>query len=237
MDEAQKMKFKSSRQSTLLRAAGGLLFLLFVLLVLIFMPVGTLVYWKGWALFISFAIPVIFITSYFMKSDIAFLASRVKAGPIAERRKGQQVIQAFAGLFFLLVVLVPGLDARFGWSVVPWYLSIVGDVLVVLGLVFVFQVFRENRFASAAIEIEAGQRVIQTGPYRFVRHPMYSGAFVMLVGIPLALGSWWGLLFVLMLVIVIIFRLRDEERFLLKSLPGYDQYREKVRYRLIPYVW
>jgi protein-S-isoprenylcysteine O-methyltransferase Ste14 len=165
------------------------------------------------------------------------IASRVKAGPTAETRKSQQVIQALAAVFFVLVVFVPGLDTRYGWSMVPWSVSVLGDILVVVGLGIVFLVFRENTFASATIELDSNQHVIQTGPYRCVRHPRYSGALVMLVGVPLSLGSRWGLLFVLVLVLVVIVRLFDEERFLKQKLPGYIQYCKKVRYRLIPYVW
>jgi protein-S-isoprenylcysteine O-methyltransferase Ste14 len=219
------------------KAVAGLTSLLIILFLLIFMPVGTLFYWRGWGFFLSFSFSVIIITGYFMRTDIQFIASRVKAGPTAETRRSQQVIQAFAAVCFVLVVLVPGLDVRYGWSMVPWPVSVFGDVLVVLGLSIVFLVFRENRFASAAIEVGEEQRVIRTGPYGIVRHPMYSGATVMLVGIPLALGSWWGLLFVLLLVLVIVSRLLDEERFLSQHLSGYPEYRVKVRYRLIPYLW
>jgi protein-S-isoprenylcysteine O-methyltransferase Ste14 len=129
------------------------------------------------------------------------------------------------------------MDHRFGWSSVPWPLSLSGDALVAIGLFCVFLVFKENSFTSAIIEVGAGQQVISTGPYALVRHPMYSGAFVMLLGTPLALASWWGLLSVVPVILVIVWRLHDEEKFLIKNLAGYPDYRNQVRHRLIPFVW
>lgn len=238
MKKGEKKQQKGiSSQAIAGKAVAGLLFLLVILVILIFLPVGNLGYWRGWGFFLSFAIPVIIISLYFMKTDIAFIASRVKAGPVAETTTGQQIIQGFAAVLFVMVILIPGIDARYGWSSVPWFISIFGDVLVVAGLGIVFLVFRENRYASATIEVEPEQRVIQTGPYSIVRHPMYAGAVIMLIGVPLALGSWWGLLFVLLLSLIIAVRLLDEERFLTQHLPGYACYREKVRYRLFPYIW
>jgi len=155
----------------------------------------------------------------------------------AETEKSQQIIQGLVSVFFILAVLFPGIDHRYGWSNIPYYFVITGDILVILGLSIIFFVFRENRFASTIIEVGRGQSVVQTGPYAFVRHPMYSGALLMLLGIPLALGSWWDFLFVFLIFLAIIWRLSDEERFLTKNLPGYTFYRTKVRFRLIPYVW
>jgi protein-S-isoprenylcysteine O-methyltransferase Ste14 len=129
------------------------------------------------------------------------------------------------------------LDHRFGWSSVPPYVSVIGDVLVAFALYFVFLVFKENTFASATIEIGDDQKVIMTGPYAIVRHPMYIGALVMLVGVPLALGSWWGLLAIIPMVLVLIARLLDEEKFLAKNLAGYAEYQGKVKRRLIPLIW
>jgi len=120
---------------------------------------------------------------------------------------------------------------------VPAYVSIVGDLLVVAGFVFIFFVFRENSFASGTVEVAAGQKVISSGPYAMMRHPMYSGAIVMLLGVPLALGSWWALLTLIPFTLVILWRLLDEEKFLARNLPGYSEYQSKVKYRLVPLVW
>jgi protein-S-isoprenylcysteine O-methyltransferase Ste14 len=114
---------------------------------------------------------------------------------------------------------------------------IAGDGLVALGFLIIFFVLRENSFASGVIEVDAGQRVVATGPYALVRHPMYSGALVMLLGVPLALGSRWGLLLVIPITLVIAWRLLDEEAFLAKRLQGYPEYQARVRYRLVPWVW
>src|SRR6266481_3990443 len=141
------------------------------------------------------------------------------------------------GLGFIAMLVFPALDYRFGWSPVPASVAVLGDALIALGFLFTFFVFKENSYGASTIQIAEDQTVISTGPYAFVRHPMYAAALVMLLGIPLALGSWWGL-FVLVLVLpVLIWRLLDEERFLRQNLPGYPEYQVKVKYRLLPFVW
>ena len=133
--------------------------------------------------------------------------------------------------------VVPGLDHRFGWSAVPTYFVVAGDVLVALGMLTIFLVFRENTFTVSTVQVAANQRVVSTGFYARVRHPMYVGGLVFILGVPLALGSWWGLLTFIPLMLVIAWRLLDEERFLVKNLSGYEKYRGTVKYRLIPFVW
>ena len=161
----------------------------------------------------------------------------MRAGPTAEKERSQKIIQGFASLFFMATIIVPGLDHHFGWSTVPTPVVIASDVLVVFGFVSWFFVFKANSFAAATIQVVEGQRVITTGPYRWVRHPLYAGALPMFVCTPLALGSWWGLLAAIPLVGVIIWRLLDEERFLARNLPGYAEYCRSTPYRLIPFVW
>jgi protein-S-isoprenylcysteine O-methyltransferase Ste14 len=136
-----------------------------------------------------------------------------------------------------MIFVLSAIDHRFSWSVVPLFLVVAGDVLVALGLLIVFWVFKENSFASATIEVGMEQTLVSTGPYALVRHPMYFGAFIMLTGVPLALGSWWGLLTVIPIMVIIVWRLLNEEIFLEKELPGYSAYRKKVRYRLLPLIW
>jgi protein-S-isoprenylcysteine O-methyltransferase Ste14 len=138
---------------------------------------------------------------------------------------------------FFSILIIPSLDHRFGWSNVPLSIVIVGDILVALGFYLIFLVFRENTFAAATIEISTDQKVITTGPYSIVRHPMYIGALIMLLGTPPALGSWWGLLTFIPFTMIIVLRLFDEEKFLLKNLPCYKEYCQKIRYRLIPSLW
>ena len=144
---------------------------------------------------------------------------------------------SFASIGFIGLLVLPGLDHRFGWSQMPANVAIAGDILVVLGWIGIFFVFRENSFSSATIELAADQRVISTGPYALVRHPMYAAALVMLLGMPIALGSWWGVLTMAAVVPALAWRLLDEERFLARNLPGYSEYQRKVRYRLLPLVW
>jgi protein-S-isoprenylcysteine O-methyltransferase Ste14 len=182
-------------------------------------------------------VPPLLITMYLMKHDPKLLERRTTAGPGAEQERIQNIIQALAGLAFIAIFIVSALDHRFGWSTVPAYVTALGDVLVIFGFYLVFLVFKENTFASGTIEVVAEQRVISTGPYALVRHPMYIGALVMLVGVPLALGSWWGLLAIIPMIIVLILRLLDEEKFLAKNLAGYSDYQSKVRYHLFPLIW
>jgi len=174
------------------------------------------------------------ITRDLMTRDPALLARRMRAGPSAETEPRQQVIQSLATVAFLAIFLVSAFDHRFGWSDVPLVAVVVGDLLLVVGLLIVFLVFRANTFAAATIDVDNAQRVIATGPYALVRHPMYSGALLILLGTPPALGSWWGLLPVVLLAAVIIWRLLDEEAVLTRRLPGYAAYRRSVRWRLVP---
>jgi protein-S-isoprenylcysteine O-methyltransferase Ste14 len=220
-----------------IRAFAGLLFLLIVMAFIIFVPAWTLDYWQAWIFLVVFFVPPLLITIYLMKHDLKLLERRTTAGPGAEQERSQNIIQALAALAFIAIFIVSALDHRFGWSTVPAYVTALGDVLVIFGFYLVFLVFRENTFASGTIEVVAEQRVISTGPYALVRHPMYIGALVMLVGVPLALGSWWGLLAIVPMTIVLIFRLLDEERFLAKNLAGYSDYQSKVRYHLLPLIW
>ena len=165
------------------------------------------------------------------------LASRTQAGPTSETQKAQQVIQAFASLFFIGLFIVPGLDFRFHWSAVPAILSWVSNGFVVLGFFIVFLTFKENSYTSAVIEVAKAQKVITTGPYRLVRHPMYAGAILLLLFAPLALGSWVALPFPLPLILVVAIRSVEEEKFLRANLAGYADYCQKVRYRLAPTIW
>jgi len=171
------------------------------------------------------------------EKDPKLLERRVEAGPSAEKEKSQKIIQVFASIFFIAVLIIPSFDHRYGWSSIPFFIVIAGDFLVALGFFLIFLVLRENTFAAATIEVSANQKVITTGPYSIVRHPMYSGALIMLLCTPLALGSWWGMLTLIPFTLILIWRLLDEEKFLSKNLPGYNEYRQKVRYRLIPLLW
>jgi protein-S-isoprenylcysteine O-methyltransferase Ste14 len=220
-----------------LRAIRSAVFGTMALAALIFVPAGTLDYWQGWAYLAVFVGYTALITLYLALYDPKLLERRMRAGPTAERKTTQRVAMVFAIAGFIGLVVVSALDHRFGWSSMPPAISIIGDALVALGFLLIFIVLRQNSYAAATIQIAEEQKVISTGFYAIVRHPMYAGALPMLVGTPLALGSWWGLLALIIFMPALIWRLLDEERFLEKNLPGYTDYSQKVRWRMIPGIF
>ncbi len=215
----------------------GLAQLQVALALMLFVPAWSLRFWQGWVYWILFLLCVLAITLYFLKYDPHLIEGRLPAGWRAEQQTKQKIIQALAAPLFVAAMVVPSLDHRFGWSHVPVALVIAGDAMTVVSFAIIFLVFKENSYAAATIRVEAEQRVISTGAYRMVRHPMYAGAVLLFIATPLALGSFWGLIVVLPLSIVLAVRLLDEERYLSANLPGYDAYRSQVRYRLVPFVW
>ena len=219
------------------QAVIGLVAFAIVMWIALFLPSWTIDYWQAWIFWSVFLISVTAISVYFIKKDPALIAKRIKTGPTAESQRIQKITQSFSSIFFIMLLLIPPLDHRFQWSNVPSYLVLASDVFIVLGLATVFLVFRENTYTSATIEVSEEQKVVSTGPYGIVRHPMYSGALLMLFFLPLALGSYWGLLAFFPMLIVIGFRLIEEEKFLKKNLPGYENYCKKVRFRIVPFVW
>jgi protein-S-isoprenylcysteine O-methyltransferase Ste14 len=218
---------------TLRTAIIGLL----VLGLVIFGAAGTLAYWQGWAFILVFTISTNVLGVYLALADPALLERRLKAGPRAETRPAQKALisLAFVGSFALLIV--SALEHRFGWSNVPASISVLGNVLVALGLMVDLLVFRENSYGASTIEKMEGQHVISTGPYALVRHPMYGGVLIMVIGVPLALGSYWGLAFMLLNVPLLMLRILDEEAMLRQELEGYADYTRRVRSRLVPGLW
>ena len=209
-----------------------------VFLAIIFIPAGTVDYWQGWAFAGTLMVSSLLVTIYMALNDRELLESWLRMGPTAEKTSAQKVITAVGFVVFVAALVIIVLDHRLGWSPrVPAYLSILGDALAVLGILIYFLVVRENRYAASTIEVVEGQTVISTGPYAIVRHPMYAGAILVFLGTPLALGSWWGLLFTPLFIGWFAWRLLDEERFLRANLRGYDEYMRMARYRLAPYVW
>ena len=214
---------------------------LFVLVVamglLLFPPAGTFRYWQAWLYLSIFACASSLTTLYLMRRDPALLARRMSGGPTAEKRATQKLIMLFVSVCFVALLVVPALDRRFGWSRVPPVVVFLGDLLVAAGFYFILLVYRENTYTSATIEVAEGQKVVSTGPYSVVRHPMYASGSLYLAATPLALGSYWGLLAFAAMLPFLIWRLLDEEQMLAGDLPGYREYRRSVRYRLVPFVW
>jgi protein-S-isoprenylcysteine O-methyltransferase Ste14 len=204
---------------------------------LIFIPAGTLDFWQAWLFLAVYFTSSLAITLYLMAKDPALLQRRLRGGPTAEKQTAQKIIMSLTSLGFIALLVVPALDHRFGWSYVSPAIELIGDALVALGFIGVLRVFKENTYTASTIELAADQRVISTGPYALVRHPMYAAALGMLIGIPIALGSYLALIVIVGITGALIWRLLDEERFLATNLPGYLEYQKKVPHRLIPGVW
>lgn len=206
----------------------------FVLGLFLFVPAGSFSYWQGWLFLGVIFVPFIFAAAYFLKTDPGLLERRMR---IREKEGEQKIIVFLSSVIFFTGLLLPGLDYRFGWSAVPVLLVLAADVLVVLGYVLTFLTLRENSYASRIIETEKGQKVISSGPYAYIRHPMYLGVIVMFLFTPLALGSYWAVFPFLTLPAFIALRILNEEVILLRDLPGYREYCGRVRYRLVPGIW
>ena len=214
----------------------GFLASLVLIGLVLFVSAGTLQYGLAWITLGVIAVASLPLMEFTARDPI-LLENRTRTGPAAEQRPLQRIIVAASGLFALSTFVVPGLDHRFGWSDVPLWLWLAGDFLILLSLWMVYRVFRENSFGSATVEIGKDQQVVSTGPYAIVRHPMYASAAVFFAGTALALGSYWGLVPAALTVLGLVWRLFDEEEFLAASLPGYADYRARVRWRLIPGIF
>jgi protein-S-isoprenylcysteine O-methyltransferase Ste14 len=221
-----------------LRTARLMLVATIAFFVAIFVPAWTLDYWQGWAFFAASLAPLTLITVWMAVTDPKLLERRLHGGPRAETSRAQKIFIALIAPVEIAMALVTVFDHRFGWSpAVPAWLSLSGDVLSMSGLVLYFFVIRENRYAAGTVRVEAGQTVCSTGPYAFVRHPMYAGAVLYVLGAPVALGSWWGLLFTPLFIAGFAWRSVSEEQFLQTHLAGYRDYLGQVRYRLVPCIW
>lgn len=220
-----------------LRLLCSLVALILVMGVLLFGAAGTFDYWQAWLFLASYFAASLIVSIWLERHDPALLERRMRGGPFAEGERNQKIIMTITSLSFIALLVVPGLDRRLGWSRMPGEVVILGDVLLLAGWFGILAVFRANSYAAATIQVAAGQKVISTGPYAIVRHPMYAAALIMLLGIPVSLASWWGVVVLVAILPVLAWRLIDEERVLLRDLGGYADYRRKVRWRLIPYIW
>jgi protein-S-isoprenylcysteine O-methyltransferase Ste14 len=205
--------------------------------VLLFLPAGTFNYWQAWVFIAVFTLATVLPTLYFARTNPAALQRRMHGGPIAEARTVQKfiIIGAFLGLFAMMAL--SAYDHRVGWSKVPAAVCLIGDVLVVAGLSIGMLVIEQNNYAAATVRVEQDQKLASRGLYKLVRHPMYAGNLILMLGIPLALGSYWGLLLIIPGLLVLVFRILDEEKLLGQELTGYREYTQRVHYRLVPYVW
>ena len=207
--------------------------IMIVMGLVLFLPAGSLKFWEAWIWWSIISAMTLLITTYFLKNDPGLLSRRMT---VKEKEKQPGIIRIISFLS-MLTYLIPGVDYRYHWSVVPVWIIIAANALVLLGYVFIFLVFKENSYASTIIQVEKEQQVIKTGPYAIVRHPMYTGLLIMMLFTPLALGSYWALIFAWLFIPTFIFRIRKEEEVLLRDLPGYKDYYIKTPYRLIPSFW
>jgi len=204
---------------------------------ILFLPAGTFNYWQGWVFIAVFTAASIVPTVYLARNNPAALQRRMRAGPRAEVRTAQKIIITGSFVDLFVMMAFSAFDHRMGWSTVPVWLCLLGDVLIAAGLSISMLVIIQNSYAAATVTVETDQKLASGGFYRFVRHPMYVGNMIIMVGMPLSLGSYWGLLFVIPGVAMLVFRILDEEKLLTQELTGYPEYAQRVRYRLVPNVW
>lgn len=216
--------------TVLSRLLGGILFFMLIF----FLPAGTWGYWQGWMYIAVLTIPMFFVIAYFMRNDPDLLKRRMH---MREERSEQRKIIRSSYIIFLLAYLLPGFDIRYGWSNMPAGVSVAAAVVMFLCYLLVFRTMQVNSFLSRVIEVAENQKVVDTDVYGIVRHPMYVGMVILYVVSPLVLGSWWAVIPALVIIPVIVFRILDEEKALEQDLPGYVEYKGRVKYRLIPFVW
>ena len=202
--------------------------------VLIFIPAGTLKFWNGWLFIGAIFIPMFCAFIYLIKNNPDLLAKRMK---LREKEKTQKIYLIISWIVFLIIFIVPGLDFRFNWSNVPLSVVLISTLIMLSGYLMFFIVMKQNTYASRVIEIQDEQKLIDTGLYSFVRHPMYLASIILWGFEPLVLGSFYGLIPMIFFVALIVIRIKSEEKVLINGLKGYDEYMKKVKYRLIPFVW
>ena len=201
---------------------------------LIFLPAGTLGYTYGWLLIGLLFGPMLIAGFVMLAKSPDFLKKRLDA---KEKQATQKGVVAYAGLMFIAGFVVAGMDFRFGWSKMPQWVTIAASVLFLVSYALYAEVMRENAYLSRTIQVEEGQKVVDTGLYGIVRHPMYAVTILLFMAMPLVLGSWYALIVFAFYPAIIIVRLKDEEDLLTRELPGYDAYKQKVKYRIIPFIW
>lgn len=219
------------------QAISGLVRFQLLFALLLFLPAWPLFFWQAWLYWTLMTAAGLGMALYFLKYNPALVARRLEVGPGAEAQRSQQIIQTIASVLGCAMFVVAALDHRFRWSDVPVPIVLVANAIVMLGMLIVFRTMQANSFTAGTVRVEENQPVISTGPYAWVRHPMYAGSVLGYLATPLALGSLWAFVPAVLFCGVIGVRLLFEERYLLENLPGYDAYRQKVGSRIIPYVW
>lgn len=205
-----------------------------LLAALLFVSAGSLSYWNAWLYMGALLIPMMFALVYLIVRDPVLLDKRMR---IREKEEKQKKYVKVSLVFFVLSFCIPGLDYRFGWSSVPVWLVALATVLVLIGYVMFMVVMVQNTYASRIIEIQENQKLIDTGLYSFVRHPMYLAASILYIASPLVLGSFYGIVPMLFLPFLLAYRIRNEEEVLKVGLIGYKEYIRRVKFRMIPYLW
>lgn len=203
-----------------------------IMWVILFLPAWTMKFWQAWILWSGFSIITFSITAYFINRNPEFLARRTKSKEKNIKKKSP----LFLKLYYIGFIL-PGIDFRFNWSNEPLWLVILSNIIVFASYIFIFYVFKQNSYASTTIQVEEDQNVISSGPYSIIRHPMYLGMILMSLFIPLALGSYYSLIPMLLIIPITVMRVKSEEEILLRELKGYRAYCSKTKYRVIPFIW
>ncbi len=200
-----------------------------------FIPAWDIFYWEAWLFIVTWLVMMLYFLRYLLKNDPELLQRRLQKG---EKREAQKLVITISNFIFFAIWLIPGFDHRFNWSFVPPILVLIADAIFAIGYIFFFQVLKENSFAARTVEVEKGvQKVITTGPYAIVRHPMYTAVLIMFGMTPLCLGSYWALIPYSLTIPLLVYRIRDEEKLLCEELEGYKEYMEKTKYRILPGIW
>ena len=212
----------------------GIFSLPVVLGMLLFIPAGTIMYWEAWLYILILFIPTLIIVLYLLVKNPELIERRMR---FKEEKKTQNKVVILSALLIVAVFITSGLDKRFGWSKIPAFVIIILDIEIICCYLFFFRVLLENKFASRTIGIEEEQILIATGPYRIIRHPMYLAILMILINTPFVLGTYWAAFGNIGSIILIIIRIKEEEKMLIEELEGYYEYMERVKYRLIPGLW
>ena len=229
MANSQRLSREVNRKFLRVAVAAAL-----VLAAVLFIPAGTLKYWEAWVYIAVLLIPMAFAVRYLLKHSPELLERRLQ---VRERETAQKRVIGAGWILFLAMFILPGLDFRFGWSSVPVPVVLAADLIVLLGYGLIIRVFAENQYAARTVQVEEEQRVIKTGPYAIVRHPMYVGTLMMYLVTPLALGSYWALIPAAFIIPMLVVRIRNEEQVLERDLAGYREYKLETKYRVVPGVW